>query len=61
MEEAQRPIRDDEPLMIAWKEFQETDSFKNSLRWAEIPTHRGGAFWNMFMHGWIAAGGKIDA
>ncbi len=31
---AQTALSSDHPMMKAWNEFQETDEFKNALRWA---------------------------
>ena len=32
--EAMTPVAQDDPLMIAWKAYQETDDYKNSKYWA---------------------------
>lgn len=51
-----RPVRDDEPLMIAWKKYKETDEFKNSEKWAQYVTHPhiGGSLWAVFEAGFLA-------
>ena len=53
-----RGMRDDEPLMIAWKAYQKTEEFENTLLWAGKSNM--GQLWASFMAGWLAAGGKID-
>ena len=45
---------EDDPVMVAWIEFKETHSYKNSKRWAIHPEHLEGALWNMFLHGFMA-------
>lgn len=54
----QRLVRDDEPLMIAWKAHQKTDEFENTLQWAGKANM--GQLWACFAAGWKAAGGEIQ-
>lgn len=67
MSDAQRAIRDDEPLMQAWTAYKATDDFANTKKWAtdvkwigSDPEHAVGQLWGAFVAGWKAAGGKID-
>ena len=55
---ASRAMSDDEPLMMAWRKHQDTEDFKNTLKWAGESNM--GQLWACFMHGWLAAGGVID-
>ncbi len=56
---ASRAMRPDEPLMIAWAEYQRSDDYVNTVRWAG--ESNVGGLWAAFMAGWLAAGGKVDA
>lgn len=75
MSEVMRQIRDDEPLMVAWKAYLQTPEYSNSRKWAEFVVlsnkediqalavdhpHLSGSMWTAFMAGWKAAGGKLD-
>jgi hypothetical protein len=55
-EHAEAPVADDDPLMIAWKAYQETDDFKNSESWARhvVQPHLQGSLWGVFMAGFRA-------
>ena len=63
--EVMTALPSDDPLMIAWNEYCETDEFKNALRWAvetkyddgrsidplQIEQHAKGAMWLSFTKG----------
>ena len=34
MSDTQSALPADHPMMVAWNEFQETDEFKNALKWS---------------------------
>ena len=58
-ENVMRACAPDEPVMVAWREYQRSDDFANSLDWAsrtkattEIVT---GALWSAFLHGYRMA------
>ncbi len=50
------PVPDDHPLMIAWKAYQATEDFADSLRWTG--EHSRISMWAAFSHGWLAARGQ---
>jgi hypothetical protein len=49
------PCPQNDPLMIAWAQFQATDDFQNAQRWAAHPEHLQGSLWAVFMAGFKAA------
>jgi hypothetical protein len=51
-------MRPDEPLMVAWTAYQETEDYKSTIRWAGECNK--GNLWGAFMAGYKAAGGKVD-
>lgn len=62
-----RPVRDDEPVMIAWKAYQATPEFVNTMKWARTLRLEGrelsnpyldGSVWAVFVAGFLAALGK---
>lgn len=42
-------------LWIAWKAFQKSESYANSVKWAAQPEHLEGSLWNMFSVGFLTA------
>jgi hypothetical protein len=52
---AMRQVRDDEPLMIAWKEYLASEEYQNDFRWAADEAHRTGALWSAFAVGFGAS------
>lgn len=50
-----RALKDDEPIMVAWKRYQETDDYDNTFKWAAHSEHRKGSLWAAFMGGFLAA------
>ena len=53
----QRQVAEDDPLMIAWKAYQQTDAFANANKWAAHEQHLKGSLWAVFESG-FRAGGK---
>jgi hypothetical protein len=51
-------MRDDEPLMMAWRAHEKTLEFANTLKWAGHANL--GQLWATFAAGWKAAGGVVD-
>jgi hypothetical protein len=47
--------RKDDPLLIAWNEYQKTEDFANTKRWAAYAEHLQGSLWAVFMAGYLAA------
>jgi len=41
--------------MVAWKEYQASDDFANSQKWARHPAHTEGSLWAAFLAGFQAA------
>lgn len=68
MSEAQAPVADDAPVMIAWKAYQASPPFQNTFAWAkyvQIQTidtgaqliehpHLPGSLWAVFLAGFEA-------
>lgn len=52
---AMTPCPKDDPLMVAWSEFQATEDFDNTRRWAAHPEHLQGSLWACFLAGFKAA------
>jgi len=48
------PVADDDPMLIAWKEYQNTDGFTITSQWAGNPKHLEGSLWAIFSNGWKA-------
>lgn len=53
--EVMRQIRDDEPLMISYKEWKASANYENTKRWAQLPEYLEGSLWAAFERGWMAA------
>lgn len=53
------PLPDDDPLMIAWKAYKETDEYKNIRNWASHPSHVDGSLWASFVQGYRAAAPEL--
>jgi len=48
--------REDDPLMIAWNEYQKTEDFQNTTYWLHAGNeHIQGGLWAAFMAGFMAA------
>lgn len=41
----------DDPLMIAWEVFKQTEHYENAKRWAKHPEHLEGSLWAMYEQG----------
>ena len=53
-DQAQQAVAQDDPLMIAWKAYQQTDAFANSKKWAAHEQHLLGSLWAIFEAGFRA-------
>jgi len=42
------------PMRDAWEAYKETEEFKNSQRWANIPEFIDGSLWTAFRAGYEA-------
>jgi hypothetical protein len=49
------PCPKDDPLMIAWMQFQSTGDYENAKQWAAKPEHLQGSLWAVFEAGFRAA------
>jgi len=58
MEQTQRALREDEPIMKAWALYKSSADYANTLKWAGQSNE--GQLWAAFMAGWKAAGGVIE-
>lgn len=51
-----RQVRDDEPLMVAWKRYAATSDFANTAKWAAAGAkYVDGSLWAAFLAGYVAA------
>lgn len=51
----------DHPVMVAWREYQATDEYVNSRKWASDPEHIDGSLWAAFLMGYrTAMGGNVE-
>jgi hypothetical protein len=50
---AQLPLPEDHPLMVAWKAYRATEEFANTAKWAG--ENNLGSLWAAFASGWGAA------
>lgn len=52
-------VPENHPLMVAWKAHQETEDYKNSMKWAAKDNkYLEGSMWALFLSGFNA--GKAD-
>lgn len=49
------PCSSDDPMLIAWKEFEASDRFPVCVKWARIEKHTEGALWEAFCRGYQSA------
>lgn len=55
------PVPKDHPLWIAWKEYQSSGGYANTLHWAVVSTdaeHVEGSLWAAFEAGFNAGAAK---
>lgn len=59
----QTPVPEDDPLIIAWKAYKESDAFAHAKSWAtnvawiqQHPDNADGQLWSAFEHGWRLRG-----
>lgn len=50
MSNTQAPLPKDDPRLIAWEKYKQTDEFKNTIRWAGVINV--GSLWAAFLVGW---------
>jgi len=55
--QAARAVGEDEPLMIAWKAYKETEDYAYTIGWAGKSNE--GNLWAAFARGFNAAGGDV--
>jgi len=46
------PVDPASPLMVAWEQFKQSESYANSKKWAAFPEHVDGSLWALFEIGW---------
>lgn len=49
------PCPKDDPLMVAWANYNTTEEYANAKRWAAKPEHVDGSLWAVFQAGFSAA------
>ena len=49
------PCPQDDPLMIAWNSYKQSDKYANTKKWATDPNHTEGSLWAVFEAGYKAA------
>ena len=55
MSDAMQQVPDDHPLMVAYREYCDTEDYRNTHNWARYPEHIDGSLWAAFMAGFNAA------
>jgi hypothetical protein len=53
-DQVQQAVAQDDPLMVSWKAYQQTDAFANSKKWAAHEQHIMGSLWAVFENGFRA-------
>jgi hypothetical protein len=67
-------LNKDDPRMIAWEAWKQTEEYANALRWAEtisvrfsvtepipaVQSHANGSLWAAFIAGWTSASPPIS-
>lgn len=51
---AMTPCPKDSPLMREWENYNQSDEYANSFKWAAYEEHRKGSMWAAFMAGFLA-------
>ena len=49
-------LSNDDPRMIAWNKYKETEEYSNTKGWAGYAQHVEGSLWAAFLVGWTMAG-----
>ena len=49
-------LSSDDPRMIAWNKYKETEEYSNTKGWAGYAQHVEGSLWAAFLVGWTMAG-----
>jgi hypothetical protein len=47
-------VPESDPLMVAWKAYEQTADYRNTRKWALQDQHVDGSLWAAFMRGWFA-------
>lgn len=55
MSDATQELPKDDPRVVAWNQYQQSESYADSHKWAAFPEHRDGALWGAFLAGWTEA------
>jgi hypothetical protein len=58
MSQVSRACSEDEPLMIAWRKYQASEDYANTVSWMgepKSPQQHDGTLWAAFMAGFLAA------
>jgi len=51
---AMTPVANDDPLLLAWNRYKDTDDYANTARWALVPEHTEGSLWAAFAAGYLS-------
>ena len=51
---AQSKLLDDDPMMVAWREYKNSDDYAVLRQWALKTESVDGSLWDAFAHGWFA-------
>ena len=55
MSEATAKLPDDDPRVVAFAEYKDSEEYTNTFKWAFDSRHRDGSLWAAFIKGWEAA------
>jgi hypothetical protein len=54
-------VANDAPLKRAWDQYQKTDDYANTRKWAIVPEHVDGSLWAAFMAGFQSRDSNREA
>ena len=54
MPDAQK-LPDNDPRIVAWEAYKQTEEYANTQRWASAIDHTEGSLWAAFLEGWTRA------
>jgi hypothetical protein len=59
MRKVMKILSDNDPRVVGFKQYKETDDYSNAAYWAAYKEHVTGSLWNAFCFGYDLAKAKI--
>lgn len=50
----EKAVSKDDPMLIAWEKYKQTDYYQKTRKWASKERHVDGCLWASFVNGWKA-------